>query len=121
MDNDNLAAKEGGNMNIYVGNLSVEVTEDELRREFMAFGQVLSVTIMDDKYNSGGESRGYGFVEMPSKPEGETAIISLQGKAINGQVIDVIAALPLSAKRDTAYIHGRRGRRPGSNGRHRKY
>ena len=108
-------------MNIYVGNLSLEVTEDELRREFMSFGQVLSVTIMDDKCNYGGEFRGYGFVEMPSKSEGEAAIISLKGKALNGQVIDVIAALPLSAKRDTAYIHCRRGRKPSRNGSRRRY
>ena len=108
-------------MNIYVGNLSLDITEDELLREFMAFGQVLSVTIMDDKYNCGGESRGYGFVEMPSKSEGEAAIISLNGKALNDRTIDVIAALPLSTKRDTAYIHGRRGRRPSRDSNHRRY
>ena len=108
-------------MNIYVGNLSVDVTEDELRQEFVAFGQVQSVTIMEEKFSRDGESRGYGFVEMPLKPEGEAAIINLQGKSLNGKIIDVIAALPLSAKRDTAYIHSKRGRRPGSHASYRRY
>ena len=54
-------------MNIYVGNLSLEVTEEKLRQEFMAFREVLSVTIMNDKYIGSGQSRGYGFVEMPSR------------------------------------------------------
>jgi len=52
-------------MNIYVGNLSLDVTEKELRREFMAFGEVIAVTIMNDKYIGSGQSRGYGFIEMP--------------------------------------------------------
>lgn len=106
-------------MNIYVGNLSYEVTEEELRREFTAFGEVMSVTIMDDKYSCGGESRGYGFVEMPSKAEGEAAIISLKGKALNGRVIDVIAALPLSAKREQGSFHSKRGGRFNRSGRQR--
>ena len=98
-------------MNIYVGNLPLNVTEDELRREFIAFGQVISVTIMDHKYSYGGESKGYGFVEMLSKSEGEDAINSLKGKALNGQVIEIIAALPLSPKRETSSFHSSRGRR----------
>jgi len=103
-------------MNIFVGNLSLDVTDEELRREFMAFGQVMSVVIMDDKYSCGGQSRGYGFVEMASKSEGEAAIISLQGKILRGQVIDVIGALPLSPKRDTGSLHGKRGRPSTSKG-----
>jgi RNA recognition motif-containing protein len=55
-------------VNIYVGNLSREVTEDELRKEFEAFGQVTSVNIIKDRYS--GESRGFGFVEMSTKSEG---------------------------------------------------
>jgi len=108
-------------MNIYVGNLSLEVTDEELRREFMVFGQVMSVTIIDDKYSCGGQSRGYGFVEMASKAEGEAAIVSLKGKALKGWVIDVIAALPLSAKRETGSLHSRRGRRPSEQGSQRRY
>jgi RNA recognition motif-containing protein len=56
--------RKGGNMNIYVGNLSLEVTEGELRQEFMAFGEVLSVTVMNDTYIGSGQSRRYAFVEM---------------------------------------------------------
>ena len=55
-------------MNIYVGNLSPEVTEEELRKEFMAFGRVTSVTIIEDRRS--GRSRGFGFVVIPSKSEG---------------------------------------------------
>ncbi len=58
--------RKGANMNIYVGNLSLEVTEEELRREFMAFGEVISVIIMNDKYIGSGQLRGYGFIEMAS-------------------------------------------------------
>ena len=54
-------------MNIYVGNLSLDVTEDQLRREFTVFGEVVAVTIMNDKYIGSGQPRGYGFVEMASK------------------------------------------------------
>ena len=79
-------------MNIYVGNLSLEVTEEELRREFMVFGEVISVTIMNDKYTGSGQSRGYGFVEMPSQSEGQAAITALNGKALKNRTIDVIRA-----------------------------
>ena len=86
-------------MNIYVGSLSLDVTEEELRREFVAFGAVISVVIMNDKYIGSGQTRGYGFVEMSSKSEGETAIVSLKGKKLRNQAIDVVGALPLSKKR----------------------
>jgi RNA recognition motif-containing protein len=89
--------KEGlANMNIYIGNLAFEVTEGELRQEFTAFGEVITVTIMDDKYIGSGQPRGYGFVEMPSESEGETAITALNGKSLRSRTIDVIQALPLS-------------------------
>jgi RNA recognition motif-containing protein len=84
------------NMNIYIGNLAFEVTEGELRQEFTAFGEVISVSIMDDKYIGSGQPRGYGFVEMPSESEGETAIAALNGKSLRSRTIDVIQALPLS-------------------------
>jgi RNA recognition motif-containing protein len=83
-------------MNIYVGNLSLEATEGELQREFMAFGQVVSVTIMNDKYIGSGQPRGYGFVEMPSQSEGKTAITALNGRTLRHMTISVIEALPLS-------------------------
>ena len=94
-------------MNIYVGNLSLDVTEDQLRREFTVFGEVVAVTIMNDRYIGSGQTRGYGFVEMASKSEGEAAIASLKGKKIRNQAIDVVGALPLSDKRDIESLHGR--------------
>ncbi len=94
-------------MNIYVGNLSLDVTEEELRREFMAFGAVISVVIMNDKYIGSGQTKGYGFVQMASKSEGEAAIISLKGKRLRNQVIDVVGALPLSDKRGIESLRGR--------------
>ena len=86
-------------MNIFVGNLSFDITEEELRREFVGFGEVISVVIMNDKYIGSGQTRGYAFVEMASKSEGVAAVTSLRGKRLRNQVIDVIGALPLSDKR----------------------
>ena len=83
-------------MNIYVGNLPLEMTEDELRKEFTEFGEVISVTIMNDKYIGSGQPRGYGYVEMSSKSEGQAAVINLQDKRLRGQAIKVVEALPLS-------------------------
>ncbi len=79
-------------MNIYVGNLSREVTDEELRAEFEAFGKVESVNIIKDKYS--GQSRGFGFVEMPAKAEGQAAISGLKGKVLKGRTIDVSEARP---------------------------
>jgi RNA recognition motif-containing protein len=86
-------------MNIYVGNLPLEMTDDELRVEFTAFGEVLSVIIMNDKYIGSGQPRCYGYIEMTSKSEGTAAIASLNGKKIGNRVVDVVEALPLSDKR----------------------
>lgn len=83
-------------MNIFVGNLALGTTEDEVRREFAAFGQVLSVTLMNDEYIGSGQPRGYGYVEMPTKSDGATAIASLDGKRLGGRAVNVVAALPLS-------------------------
>ena len=82
-------------MNIYVGNLSLEVTAEELRQQFASFGEVLSVCIMDDKYIGSGQTRGYAFVEMSSKSEGAAAIASLNGKRLKNRTIEVVEALPL--------------------------
>ena len=92
-------------MNIYVGNLSLEVTEDELRKEFTAFGEVISVIVMNDKYIGSGQPRGYGFVEMTSKSEGAAAIANLRGKKLRNRVVDVVEALPLSDKRGIEFIN----------------
>ena len=85
-------------MNIYVGNLAMEMTEDELRKEFTPFGAVLSVTIMNDKYIGSGQPRAYGYVEMISKSEGTAAIASLGGRTLRDRIVSVVEALPLSDK-----------------------
>ncbi|MCJ7721951.1 RNA-binding protein [Candidatus Bathyarchaeota archaeon] len=84
-------------MNIYVGNLSLDVTEEELREEFKAFGDITSVSIIKDKYS--GQSRGFGFVEMASKAEGEAAIAGLKGKTLKERTLDVNEARPRSDSR----------------------
>src|SRR3972149_5401686 len=86
-------------MNIYVGNLSLEVTEDELKKEFLVYGKVASVTMMNDKYIGSGQPRGYGYVEMSLKSEGTTAIANLQGKKLKERIVEVVEALPLSDKK----------------------
>lgn len=83
-------------MNIYVGNLSLETTEDDLLEEFKKFGEVISVTIMNDRYIGSGQSKGYGFIQMTSKEEGATAIANISGKMIKDHVISVVEALPLT-------------------------
>ncbi len=74
-------------MNIYVGNLSTETTEDDLRQAFEAFGQVVSVKILRDRVT--GESNGIGFVGMSVSDEGQTAISELNGKNLKGNAIKV--------------------------------
>ena len=83
-------------MKIYVGNLSYEVTEDDLRQAFAAFGPVESVAIIKDR--STGQSKGFGFVEMPSKEEGQAAITGMNGKEIKGRTLNVNEALPRTEK-----------------------
>ena len=97
-------------MNIYVGNLSLETTEDELREEFTEFGEVMSVIIMNDKYIGSGQPMGYGYVEMASKSEGAAAIANLEGKKMRNRVIDVVEALPLSDKGRTDPLNIRSSR-----------
>ncbi len=96
-------------MNIYVGNLAREVTEDDLREAFEAFGQVSTATIITDRFS--GESRGFGFVEMPSKSEAQTAITEMNEKDLKGRTINVNEARP---KTDRGGGGG--GRRRGGGG-----
>jgi len=79
-------------MNIYVGNLSRDVAEEDLRQAFEAFGKVESVTIIKDKFSA--ESRGFGFVEMPAKAEAQSAITGLNGKELKGRPLKVSEARP---------------------------
>jgi len=106
-------------MNIYVGNLSSEVTEDELRQEFMAFGQVTSVNIIKDKYS--GRSRGFAFVEMPTVSEGQAAIAGLKGKTLKERTLDVSEARPRSDSRGGGSYGGKRGGGFRGGGRQRRY
>ncbi|MFC1901311.1 RNA recognition motif domain-containing protein [Chloroflexota bacterium] len=107
-------------MNIYVGNLALETTEDELRQEFTEFGEVRTVIIMNDRYIGSGQPRGYGYVEMASKSEGTTAIASLEGKMLRNRVVNVVEALPLSDKHGTTTPDIRSNNRPNKR-RERKY
>ena len=79
-------------MNIYVGNLSYGMSEDELREAFSAHGEVSSVKILTDRET--GRSRGFGFVEMPNASEGEKAISHLNGKEVGGRALRVNEARP---------------------------
>jgi len=79
-------------MNIYVGNLSHEVTEEDLQQAFEAFGQVTSANVIKDKFS--GESRGFGFVEMPAKAEAQSAINDLNGTELKGRALNVNEARP---------------------------
>jgi RNA recognition motif-containing protein len=79
-------------MNIYVGNLLREATEADLRQAFEAFGQVTSVKIITDRYT--GDSRGFGFVEMPNDQEARSAVSGLNGKDLKGRTLKVNEARP---------------------------
>mgnify|MGYP001107232707 CR=1 FL=1 len=84
-------------MNIYVGNLSYEVTEEDLRTSFESFGKVESANIIKDKYS--GKSKGFGFIEMPSSEESKAAIEGLNGKELKGRNLNVNEARPRSESR----------------------
>lgn len=96
-------------MNIYVGNLSYEVNEDDLRETFETYGQVSSSTIIKDKFS--GKSKGFGFVEMSESDSAKRAIDSLNGTDYKGRTIKVNEALP---RQDRG---GMRGPRTGGFGR----
>ncbi|MER3447539.1 MAG: RNA-binding protein [Candidatus Dadabacteria bacterium] len=97
-------------MNIYVGNLSRDVTEDDLRQAFGGFGQITSVNIIKDKFS--GQSRGFGFVEMPGRAEAQAAIAGLNGKELKGRTLNVNEARPQTERREGGGSWGR-GRRGG--------
>jgi RNA recognition motif-containing protein len=79
-------------MNLYVGNLPYGVTEDDLRNAFSEFGVVDSVNVISDKFS--GQSKGFGFVEMPDNSEADTAIKALNGTEMQGRNIKVNQAKP---------------------------
>jgi RNA recognition motif-containing protein len=79
-------------MNIYVGNLPYNVTEEELKEAFSEFGEVSSVSVITDKYS--GQSKGFGFVEMEKNSEAEEAIKALNESSLKGRNIKVNQAKP---------------------------
>ena len=90
-------------MNIYVGNLSYEATDETIREAFESFGQVSSAKVIKDKYS--GQSRGFGFVEMTEQAQAQTAIKSLNGKELMGKQISVKEAY---ARKDEGRTGGQR-------------
>ena len=103
--------------NIFVGNLSFNTNEDELRQMFATYGQVDRVSIMTDRDT--GRSRGFGFVEMASNEEGEKAIAALNGSEVGGRALNVNEARPKTERaggggRDRGGDRG--GRREGGGG-----
>ena len=103
-------------MNIYVGNLSYDVTDETIKQAFESFGQVISARIVKDKYT--GESRGFGFVEMPEQAQAQAAIKGLNGKELLGKQMSVNEARP---RTDRGRSGGQGGyqRGPGYGGRNR--
>jgi RNA recognition motif-containing protein len=101
-------------MNIYVGNLSPDVTEDDLRQAFAPFGQVESANVIKDKFS--GESRGFGFVEMPSRTEAQAAITEMNGKDLKGRTLNVNEARPKTERRGGGGGGGGGGGRRGGFG-----
>ena len=79
-------------MNVYVGNLNYDLSEDDLEQAFEEFGEVTSAKIISDRYS--GRSKGFGFVEMSSDDEAKAAIEALSGKELNGRTMVVNEARP---------------------------
>ncbi len=100
-------------MNIYVGNMSYETTDETIRQAFESFGQVTSARVIKDKYT--GQSRGFGFVEMPVQVQAQAAITSLNGKELMGKQISVNEARSRPGQGRTA------GGRMDYNGRRDRY
>jgi len=100
-------------MNIYVGNLSYEVTEEDLKEAFEEFGQVESVKIIKDNYS--GRSKGFGFVEMPNNADAQSAIDALNDKELKGRALKVNTARPRTENRGggRGFGGGRGGGRQG--------
>lgn len=103
-------------MNIFVGNLSREVTEDDLQSAFGAYGRVARATVLRDKFS--GVPRGFGFVEMEAKAEAQAAITALNGSDLKGRTLNVNEARPKTDRASaTASRPGWGGRVRGGGGR----
>jgi len=100
-------------MNIYVGNLSYDVTEEDLKNAFESFGKVDTIKVIKD--NETGRAKGFGFVEMPAESEAKAAIEGLNGKELKGRSLNVNEARPRTEGRQGG--GGRPGGgRPGGGG-----
>ena len=104
-------------MNLYVGNLSYHTTESDLRDLFAQYGEVESAKIIMDR--DSGRSKGFGFVEMSNRSEGEQAIAELNGKEFDSRQIKVNEAKPRTNNRDSGGFGG--GRRGGGGGGYGRY
>jgi len=105
-------------MNIYVGNLSHDVTEEDLKEAFKAFGEVETVRLIKD--NDTGRSKGFGFVEMSDNANAQSAIDGLNDKELKGRALKVNTARPRTENRSGrggGYGGGRGGGRQGGGGR----
>ena len=85
-------------MNIFVGNLAFSTTDHDLRQLFEPYGDVDTINIITDRYT--GQSRGFGFVEMPDRAAAQAAIQGLQGKALGGRTLNVNEAKPREPRRE---------------------
>jgi RNA recognition motif-containing protein len=111
-------------MKIYVGNLSYDTTEQDLKQEFEAFGTIDTVSVVMDKHS--GRPKGFAFIEMSSKSEAEAAIEGLNGKTIDERTIVVNESRPRTDNRGGGGYSGNRGsgygnKRSGGGGRQRRY
>jgi RNA recognition motif-containing protein len=100
-------------MNIFIGNLSYNVTQGDLRQTFEACGQVVSATVIEDEQS--GQSKGFGFVEMPVPAEAQSAIEVLNGQALKGRTVTVNEARPHAADRRVRDKGGEEDRRGGGD------
>lgn len=109
-------------MNLYVGNLARDVTEQDLRALFEPFGEIKTVNIIKDKFS--GQSRGFGFVEMADRAAGQAALDGLKGKSLHDRTLDVSEARPRTERGGggggrgfggggRGFGGGRKGGRPG--------
>jgi len=105
-------------MRIYVGNLSYDVTEEDLRNAFAAYGKISSVSIVTDK--SSGQSKGFAFLDMPAISEGQQAITGLNGTMLKERTMAVSAAKERTDDRHSSYGSNKGGGYGGGYGGNRK-
>jgi RNA recognition motif-containing protein len=97
-------------MNIFLGNLARDVTEEDIRAEFAVFGEITSISIVKDKYS--GQPRGFAFVEMANEEEGAAAVAGLKGKMLKERTLDISESQPRNS-RGGGRSYGGGGGRPG--------